>query len=81
MRGPGSRALASASKRKLDDNGAEVPDGTPGELYSRTPYTFDAYWNQPEKTRDAFRGDYCSVGDMALRDADGCICLIDARRT
>jgi acyl-CoA synthetase (AMP-forming)/AMP-acid ligase II len=33
----------------------------------------------PEKTREAFRGDYCSVGDMARRDADGYIHLSDRK--
>ena len=32
---------------------------------------FDGYWKLPEKTAEAFRGDYCSVGDMARRDERG----------
>ena len=56
-----------------------MPDGEAGELYSCTPYTFDGYWKLPEKTREAFRGDYCSVGDMARRDADGYIHLVDRK--
>jgi acyl-CoA synthetase (AMP-forming)/AMP-acid ligase II len=64
----------------MDDDGNELPDGTPGELYSCTPYTFDGYWNLPEKTAEAFRGDWCTVGDMALRDADGFIRLIDRKK-
>ncbi len=50
-------------------NGDEVPDGEVGELYASNPYIFDGYWKLPEKTREAFRGDYCTVGDMARRDA------------
>jgi len=33
----------------------------------------------PEKTKEAFRGNYCSVGDMARRDADGYIHLSDRK--
>jgi acyl-CoA synthetase (AMP-forming)/AMP-acid ligase II len=33
----------------------------------------------PEKTREAFRGEYCTVGDMARRDPDGYIHLVDRK--
>ena len=33
----------------------------------------------PEKTAEAFRGEYCTVGDMARRDADGYIHLVDRK--
>jgi acyl-CoA synthetase (AMP-forming)/AMP-acid ligase II len=48
-------------------------------LYSRTSYVFDGYWKNPEKTAEAFRGEWCSVGDMARRDADGYIHLVDRK--
>ena len=54
-------------------------DGEAGELYSCNPYTFDGYWKLPEKTAEAFRGDYCTVGDMARRDEDGYIHLVDRK--
>lgn len=76
----GRECVGSAPIRLLDDDGNEVPDGTPGELYSCTPYTFDGYWNLPQKTAEAFRGDCCSVGDMALRDDQGFIRLIDRKK-
>jgi acyl-CoA synthetase (AMP-forming)/AMP-acid ligase II len=56
-----------------------VPDGEAGELYSCNPYTFDGYWKLPDKTREAFRGDYCTVGDIARRDEDGYIFLVDRK--
>ncbi len=76
----GRECAGSAPIRILGPDGAEVPDGQPGELYSRNPYTFDGYWNLPEKTREAFRDGYCTVGDMALRDADGYIRLVDRKQ-
>ena len=48
-------------------------------LHSRTPYVFNGYWKNPEKTAECFRGDGCSVGDMARRDADGFITLVDRK--
>jgi fatty-acyl-CoA synthase len=76
----GREVVGSAPIRLLDDEGREVPDGQPGELYSCGPYAFDGYWNLPEKTAEAFRGPYLSVGDMAIRDEHGFIRLIDRKK-
>jgi acyl-CoA synthetase (AMP-forming)/AMP-acid ligase II len=75
----GREWAASGPIRLLDANGNEVPDGEVGELHSHTPYVFDGYWKNPDKTAEAFRGDWCSVGDMARRDADGYIHLVDRK--
>ena len=75
----GRETIGSAPIRLLDADGAEVPDGEPGELYSCSPYSFTGYWNDPEKTAEAFRGSYMSVGDIATRDEDGFIRLIDRK--
>lgn len=76
----GREVVGSSPIRLLDEDGNEVPDGEPGELFSCGPYAFEGYWNLPEKTAEAFRGGYLSVGDMALRDADGFIRLIDRKK-
>ena len=75
----GREWAGSGAIRILDERGQEVPDGEVGELYSRTSYVFDGYWKNPEKTAEAFRGDWCTVGDMARRDADGYIWLVDRK--
>jgi fatty-acyl-CoA synthase len=69
----------SGAIRLLDASGKEVPDGEVGELYSRTAYVFDGYWKNPAKTAEAFQGEWCSVGDLARRDADGFIHLVDRK--
>ncbi len=76
----GREVTGSAPVKLLDDTGNEVPDGEVGELYSCGPYAFEGYWNLPEKTAEAFRGPYLSVGDMALRDENGFIKLIDRKK-
>jgi fatty-acyl-CoA synthase len=75
----GREWAGSGAIRLLDEDGNEVPDGEVGELYSRTAYVFDGYWKNPEKTAEAFRGDWCTVGDMARRDPDGYIWLVDRK--
>ena len=69
--------VGSGPIRMLDEDGREVADGEVGELFPRTPYVFDGYWKNPEKTAEAFRGEWCSVGDMARRGEDGYIHLVD----
>ena len=54
-------------------------EGEVGELYSRTPWCFEGYWNLPDKTAEAFRGSYLSVGDMARRDDEGFYTLVDRK--
>jgi acyl-CoA synthetase (AMP-forming)/AMP-acid ligase II len=75
----GRECVGSAPIKLMDPNGDEVPDGEIGELYASNPYIFDGYWKLPEKTHEAFRGDYCTVGDMARRDPDGFIHLVDRK--
>jgi acyl-CoA synthetase (AMP-forming)/AMP-acid ligase II len=75
----GRECVGSAPIRLIDSAGNEVADGEAGELYSCNPYTFDGYWKLPDKTAEAFRGDYCSVGDLARRDPDGFYYLVDRK--
>ena len=75
----GRECLGTGRIKLLDSEGNEVIDGEVGELYSRTPYAFQGYWKSSEKTAEAFRGAYCTVGDMARRDQDGYYYLADRK--
>jgi fatty-acyl-CoA synthase len=75
----GRECVGSRPIRLLDAAGNDVPDGEAGELYSCNAYTFDGYWKLPEKTAEAFRGDYCTVGDLARRDDEGYLYLVDRK--
>ncbi len=65
--------------RILDEDRNEVPDGEVGELFYRTPMLFKEYLKEPEKTREAFEGEWSSAGDMVRRDADGYYTLVDRK--
>ena len=55
----------------LDEHGGRVPNGEAGELVVRGPSAAEGYWNQRDKTRRTFRGEWTHTGDTYIRDADG----------
>jgi 4-hydroxybenzoate-CoA ligase len=57
--------------RLVDDAGAAVPDGEVGELLVRGASASDGYWNQREKSRRTFEGEWTRSGDKYTRDAEG----------
>ncbi len=54
-----------------DDDGAELPDDEIGWLWVRGNSRALGYWQQADKTAQAFRGEWYVSGDMVRRDADG----------
>jgi fatty-acyl-CoA synthase len=61
----------------LDAEGRPVADGEPGEICVRGPLVFDGYRDNPELTAETFRGDWHHTGDVAVRDPDGFLRIID----
>ncbi|HME25436.1 MAG TPA: benzoate-CoA ligase family protein [Acetobacteraceae bacterium] len=55
----------------LDEHGGRMPNGEAGELVVRGPSSAEGYWNQRDKTRRTFRGEWTHTGDTYIRDADG----------
>jgi len=55
----------------LNEHGGPAPDGELGELVVRGPSAAEGYWNQREKTRRTFRGEWTHTGDTYTRDAEG----------
>jgi fatty-acyl-CoA synthase len=56
--------------RLAGPDGAEVAQGEVGELWVRGANVMAGYWNQPA---DGLPGGWFHSGDLAHRDADGCI--------
>jgi len=65
--------------RLLDENRNEVPNGEVGELFYRAPCVFKEYFKDPEKTKEAFDGEWFSAGDLAKRDEEGYYTLVDRK--
>jgi 4-hydroxybenzoate-CoA ligase len=55
----------------LDEHGGRVPNGEAGELVVRGPSAAEGYWNQRDKTRRTFRGEWTHTGDTYIRDEEG----------
>jgi 4-hydroxybenzoate-CoA ligase len=55
----------------VDEHDRPVPHGESGELVVNGPSTADGYWNQREKSRRTFRGEWTYTGDTYTRDAEG----------
>lgn len=63
--------------RLADEEGRDVPDGTPGEALVRGPSLFSGYWNDAQATEEAFRGGWYHMGDLLVRDPDGRLQFVD----
>jgi 4-hydroxybenzoate-CoA ligase len=57
--------------RIVDDTGTEVASGEIGELVVCGPTAAEGYWNQRQKSRRIFAGEWTHTGDKYFRDADG----------
>ena len=56
--------LGDVATRVVDEAGADVPPGTPGELLVQGPGVFLEYWGNPKATRDAFQDEWFRTGDI-----------------
>jgi fatty-acyl-CoA synthase len=61
----------------LDSNNSPVADGEPGEICVRGPLVMDGYRNNAELTAEAFSAAWLHTGDVAVRDPDGFLRIID----
>ncbi len=74
------RPFAATLVRLLDDDGNDVPVGEIGELYSRSSFLFDGYWNNPQDTAACVRDGWVTAGDLARCDADGYYYIVDRKK-
>jgi 4-hydroxybenzoate-CoA ligase len=64
-------ALDGYELRLVDEQGDDVADDEIGELWVRGESAAAGYWNQREKTRRTFIGDWLRTGDKYTRRSDG----------
>ncbi len=48
-----------------------------GELFATSSCLFNGYWKKPEATAEAFLDGWVTVGDLAKKDAEGHLYIVD----
>jgi len=66
--------------RVVDAAGAEVAAGEVGELAVQGPGVMREYYSNPEATAAVLRDGWLYTGDMARRDTDGFLYLVDRKK-
>jgi len=64
-------AVPGYDLRIVDERDRVVPAGEIGELLVRGPSAAEGYWNQRDKSRRTFQGEWTRTGDKYIQDADG----------
>ncbi|MGH7600875.1 MAG: AMP-binding protein, partial [bacterium] len=60
--------LPDVAVKLVDENGNEVADGTPGEIFVKGAGVFLEYWGKSEATQLAFRDGWFCTGDIAVME-------------
>ena len=58
----------------------DVPDGQPGEIIMKGPVIMQGYWNNPGETAGQLKDGWLHTGDIATRDKDGYIFIVDRKK-
>ena len=72
--------LPGTDVRLVDESGADVPHGEPGELWIRGPQVMEGYWQRPDETARALHDGWLSTGDVATMDDDGYVFIVDRKK-
>jgi len=65
----------------LDDDGVEVPFGSPGEICIKGPQVMAGYWNRPEETEQFITPEgYFKSGDIGIMSPEGYVQIVDRKK-
>ena len=71
------KAFADNELKIFDESGNEVPDGERGVLYAYNAIMMDGYYKNEKATKEAYQDRYMTAGDIAIRDEEGYIYIVD----
>jgi acyl-CoA synthetase (AMP-forming)/AMP-acid ligase II len=75
------RAIPGVEVRVVDDAGAEVPRGEPGEIVIRGYNVMQGYYDEPDETAAAVDGDgWLHTGDVGVMDERGYVRITDRKK-
>jgi long-chain acyl-CoA synthetase len=72
-------ARTDVEVRVVDEDGGELGTGEIGEVVVRGDVVMRGYWNQPEATAETLRGGWLHTGDLARRDDEGYLYVVDRK--
>jgi long-chain acyl-CoA synthetase len=73
--------LSSTDMKIIDDEGNEVPVGTPGEIAIRGPQVMAGYWQRPDETARVMTADgFFKSGDVGVMDERGYFRIVDRKK-
>ncbi len=78
--GSAGRPALNVETRIVDEDDHPVAVGDVGEIVHRSPHLISQYYNDPDKTAEAFRGGWFHSGDLGRFDADGYLYIIDRKK-
>ncbi|HEY3799890.1 MAG TPA: class I adenylate-forming enzyme family protein [Caulobacteraceae bacterium] len=73
-------AMPTFETKCVDDDGATVPAGEPGELWVRGAGVIKGYLNRPDATAESITDGWLHTGDIARVDEDGFIFIVDRKK-
>lgn len=62
--------------RIVNKNGTDVAPGEVGQLYSRSPFQFASYHDNPRATSEVMLDGFVTSGDLAQRDAEAYVYIV-----
>ncbi|MBQ1203241.1 MAG: AMP-binding protein [Loktanella sp.] len=72
--------VPSTDVRCVDEDGADVPQGTAGELIAKGPQIMLGYWRKPEETEKTIQNGWLLTGDIGIMDTDGYFRIVDRKK-
>ncbi len=79
--GSAGRAALNVETRIVDDDGPRpLPAGEVGEIVHRSPHATLGYYDDEEKTAEAFRDGWFHSGDLGYLDDDGRLYVVDRKK-
>ncbi|HEY3211052.1 MAG TPA: long-chain fatty acid--CoA ligase [Actinomycetota bacterium] len=72
--------LPGVEIRLVDEDGEDAEEDDPGEIWVKGPNVFSGYWNRPDATAEVLDGEWLRTGDVAYRDEDGYLHLVDRKK-
>ena len=78
--GSAGRAALNVETLVVDEAGHPQPAGEIGEIVHRSPHARLGYWQDAERTAQAFAGGWFHSGDLGVLDTEGYLTVVDRKK-